>query len=136
MGAPPLEFYIHFNGPTNEHKKACATRCMRQCKTDGVYGGDGGIQKAMFPVCLNIGASVISLRSTVSQVFFSYHYNQARTQDFAQEGATCSRRGPQVTRGPLGDLGPPGDQGSHATSPPATRGPLGDQGPRKLVALG
>ena len=28
---------------------------------------------------------------------------QTRTQDFAQEGATCSRRGPRLPGGPLGD---------------------------------
>ena len=48
--------------------------------------------------------------------------NQARTQDFAQEGATCFRRGPKVTRGSPGR--------------PGYQGPLGDQGPRKPGALG
>ena len=66
-------------------------------------------------------------------IFFSSGrtYIQARTQDFAQEGATCSQRGLQVTREPPRRLGAPRRSGA-----PGYQGPLGDQGPRKPGALG
>ena len=51
-----------------------------------------------------------------------YEYKQARTQDFAQEGATCSRRGPQVTRGPPWRLGALGDQGPQCDQAPDYQG--------------
>ena len=44
--------------------------------------------------------------------------SQARTQEFAHEGAIYSRKGPRSPGGPLGDSGPSGYQG-----------PLGDQEP-------
>ena len=61
----------------------------------------------------------------------AWQKKQARTQDFAQEGATCSRKGPQVTRGPPRRLGAPRRSGT-----PGYQGPLGGQGPRKPGALG
>ena len=66
---------------------------------------------------------------------------QARTQDFAQEGATCSQRGLQVTRGPQAITGsrlpgPPRRSGAQKTGCPrmtaeahwVPRGPSGNQG--------
>ena len=45
-----------------------------------------------------------------------YSNNQARTQNFAQEGATCSRRGPQVTGGPPWRLGAQETRGPRMTA--------------------
>ena len=55
---------------------------------------------------------------------------QARTEDFAQEGATCSRRGPQVARGPPWRLGAQETRGPQMTSGAhwVIRGPSGNQG--------
>ena len=57
-------------------------------------------------------------------------WRQARTQDFAKEGATCSRRGPQVTQGPPWRLGAQETRGPRMTTRVhwVIRGPSGNQG--------
>ena len=59
-----------------------------------------------------------------------YERHQARTQDFAQEGATCSRRGTQVTRGPPWRLGAQETRGHRMTAGAhwVIRCPSGNQG--------
>ena len=58
-----------------------------------------------------------------------YHY-QARTQDFAQEGATCSRRDPPVYPGAPWRLGAQKTRGPRMTAGAhwVIRGPSGNQG--------
>ena len=71
--------------------------------------------------------SILLFRQLVRYILYPC---QACTQDFAQEGATCSRRGPQVTRGPPWRLGAQKTRGPRMTAEAhwVIRGPSGNQG--------
>ena len=100
-------------------------------------GQVGEPQRYLVVLLLDNGRRTLVAHKTFSKVAIScfeegtFILLQARTQDFAQEGATCSRRGLQVTRRPPRRLEAPRRSGT-----PGYQGPLGSQGPRKPGAFG